>query len=87
MESHRSYIRSGIAGHPVLKAGEDRRKAYRRKGYRVRIEVWHRDQLRWAVYRPRMRTPAATGVTLSVEAAIAGANAWIAGDDHGLRVT
>lgn len=79
--------RSGGAVRAVSKAGTDRRKAYRRKGYRVRIETWQRDQLRWAVYRPRMRTWVASGIALSVEAAVSIANAWIAGDAHGLRVT
>jgi hypothetical protein len=34
-----------------------------------------------------MKTCAATGVACSVESAVAVANAWIAGDAHGLRVT
>lgn len=85
MECH--PCRSGSAVRAASNTATERRKAYRRKGYRVRIDTWQRDQLRWTVYRPRMHTPVATGTTPSVEAAVAGANAWIAGDAHGLRVT
>lgn len=87
MESRSPCHQFSVARHLLPKIEAVRRKAYRRKGYRVRIEAWHGDKLRWAVYRPRMKTSAATGVAMSVEAAITGANAWIAGDSHGLRVT
>ena len=85
-----SKLNFGANANSSLCAGElraDRHKAYRRKGYRVIIDAWPREQLKWAVYRPRMHTPAATGVVTSMEDAVAGANAWIATDPHGARVT
>jgi hypothetical protein len=70
-----------------IKVNNGSHKAYRRKGYRVIIDIWSRDQLRWAVYRPRMHTPVATGVVMDMDAAIAGANSWIAADPNASRVT
>lgn len=62
-------------------------KVYRRLGYRVVIETWPREQLRWAVYRPRLHTAAASGIAANVDGAVSTANAWIGGDvrAHGLK--
>jgi hypothetical protein len=87
MDSRLSCYQFGGVRHLLPKVNAVGHKAYRRKGYRVRIEAWHGDQLRWAVYRPRMKTSVATGIERSVESAVAVANAWIANDAHGLRVT
>jgi hypothetical protein len=83
---HRPH-RFDVARRAVSIACADRQKAYRRKGYRVVIEAWPREQLRWAVFRPRMHTPAATGIVKNMDDAVAGANLWIATDPHGARVT
>ena len=63
MESRLPFNLHRVARHALPKFDAGERKTYRRKGYRVRIEGWHSDQLRWSVYRPRMKTSAATTVT------------------------
>ena len=59
-----------------------RLKCYRRLGYRVVVNMAPHEQLEWSAYRPRMQTPAAVGLSATMEAAITTANCWIANDLH-----
>jgi hypothetical protein len=59
-----------------------RLKCYRRLGYRVVVEMTPRSELEWSAYRPRMQTPAAIGLSTTMEAATTTANCWIKNDVH-----